>query len=186
MLVSGADVNASSNTGHTCLMAAVYNRHPNVVRELIQRQANINEQRHDGATALHIAGMICHTDIVGILLDNGAYPNIRDNKGYTPLQCASCEGRLDIIRKLISGELDNISRAIMLLQHRVIFQGVSSTALEIACSYGHTDIVAFVQEVLVKLQDDIRNNQSSGTVLCVDNGTDSQWRHRTTGGPWTY
>ena len=87
------------------------------------------------------------------------------------MQWASYVGKLDIIRKLISGELHNISRTIILLQQRVVFQGVSATALEIACSYGHMDIVAFIQEVLVKLQGEIKNNQSSETAIRVDDGT---------------
>jgi len=173
LTAAGADANASSNTGQTCLMAAVYNEHPDVVGELIQRQANVNKQRHDGATALHISCELGHTDIVAILIDGGARLDMRDSKGWMPMQWASYVGKLDIITKLIYGELHNISRSIMLLQHRVVCQGISATAMDIACSYGHVEIVAFVQEVLVKLQDDVRKSQSSGTVTRVDNRTDS-------------
>ena len=174
LLAAGADVNASSNIGQTCLMAAVYNRHADVVRELIQKQANVNLQRRDGASALHVACDVSHADIAEILINNGARLDIRDSKGWMALQWSASVGNVEIVRRLIDRQLlnNNKSYTVMLLQHRVVSQGASATALELACSCGHMDVVALIQEVLVKLQAGIRNNTSS-SVIHAEDGIDS-------------
>lgn len=170
----GADVNASSISGHTCLMAAVYNKHPDIVLEFIRKQANVNKQRHDGAAAMHIACEVGHTEIVGMLLDGGARIDVKDSKGWMPLQRASYAGRVEVFRKLIARARDSsILCTLMLLEHRVIHQGISASALDIACFYGHMDIVELIQDVLLELQGEIRDNQSLGTVCLFDDGTDN-------------
>lgn len=72
--------------GMTLLHWACDRGHPDIVRYLIQNEANINQTDSEGQTALHYACACGHADIARLLLENKADLTIQDSEGETALQ----------------------------------------------------------------------------------------------------
>ena len=99
----GMPVDSVDGVGRTALqLAAMYNE-TDVIRELLQRGADVNKRdRNHGQTALHWSAMNNSTDAIQLLLENGASTTIKDKKGRTPI---------DVARE------NNHQKAVLLLQH---------------------------------------------------------------------
>ena len=84
MLIDSVD-----GVGRTALqLAAMYNE-TDVIRELLQRGADVNKRdRNHGQTALHCSALNNITDTIRLLLENGASTTIKDNEGRTPIDLA--------------------------------------------------------------------------------------------------
>lgn len=63
-------VNTTNRFGHTALHIAAYHNHPQVVRVLLQRGADIHIKDQCGLTALQLAQEAGHRRIVQILAGN--------------------------------------------------------------------------------------------------------------------
>jgi ankyrin repeat protein len=78
LLAHDANVNATEPVQHqTALMWAAAERHPNVVRTLIQAHADLEAHTRKGFTALHFAAREGDQETVRMLLDAGVNVNIR-------------------------------------------------------------------------------------------------------------
>ena len=76
LLGEGVGVNAKNDAGATALMRAAAGLHPDIVRLLIDRGANVNAASDDKRTPLLIAaGIPGAAEVVTILLDHGADPS---------------------------------------------------------------------------------------------------------------
>ncbi len=88
LLAHGADPNLPVNSGNTPIMAASWRR-PNgyldIIRALLQYNADINQQNVNGVTALMIATLHGNSDTVRLLLQRGAKMDLQDMRGYTAL-----------------------------------------------------------------------------------------------------
>ncbi|VDH93472.1 protein phosphatase 1 regulatory subunit 16A [Mytilus galloprovincialis] len=92
------DVVADSSPLHiACLIGAT-----NVVRCLLDHNANINMTKEDGTTPLFYACKKGHTDIVRMLLEKNANVNIYDNCGFTPLTASCLNNNTSIVQLLIN------------------------------------------------------------------------------------
>ncbi len=56
-----------------------------VVKELLERQANVNAATKKGNTALHIASLAGQLEVVELLVKYGANVDCRSQNGFTPL-----------------------------------------------------------------------------------------------------
>jgi len=98
LLENGADVNiAQKGIGDTALyMAAQRPDGLELVRMLIEHNADVNKVCSDGSTPLIIASQMGHTDIVKYLHEDGADVNAKLEGGGTPLHLAAQGGHLKI------------------------------------------------------------------------------------------
>ena len=72
-----------------------------IVKHLLEREANIEAQDQDGVTPLHCASQIGDLEIVKHLLERGANIEAQDQHGGTPLHWASRNGHLEIVKHLL-------------------------------------------------------------------------------------
>ena len=89
-LDSGADINATDESGDSALMLAMYGTHNNLAKELISRNADISTMRNkEGATVLMAAVNSTNAEIVSLLLSKNANIHQRDFEGETVLMYAA-------------------------------------------------------------------------------------------------
>ena len=100
-LEAGADPN-SRDGNWTCLTAAVWNDHSEVVSLLLSHpNINPNDKGLLGSSALHVACFRGSMDSLNILLGvPGLELNERDDNGDTPLMTAAWYGRSEAVRAL--------------------------------------------------------------------------------------
>ncbi len=76
LLSKGADINSvltlEGARGMTSLMMAARNDHPELVKFLVENEADVNLKAKDGSTALSYANEEGYTEIVNYLKENGA------------------------------------------------------------------------------------------------------------------
>lgn len=98
MIDMGADVNVASNRYSTALMAAAKIGHPDIVKLLVSKGANINARNADhNITPLIWAANGGHLSIVKFLLEKGADKNILTNNDYTAARIANENGHYSIV-----------------------------------------------------------------------------------------
>jgi ankyrin repeat protein len=77
-----------------------------IVRLLLQHNADIELPNEEGETPLYWAAAIGELDISQLLLESGADVHSRNKNGWTPLRVASHNGCLDLVRLLINSGAD--------------------------------------------------------------------------------
>jgi ankyrin repeat protein len=77
LLDHGADPN--------CLHSATVGRHKNIVRLLLEYNANVNQKDGNRRTPLHKAVIFGDEDMIRLLINKGADVNAKNNEGETPL-----------------------------------------------------------------------------------------------------
>ena len=130
LLKAGADPNLQLKDGLTPLYVASQLGYTDIVRLLIQANANPNLRfLSDGSSALHIASRRGYSDVVRILLDAKANPNIQADNGSTPLFMASQCGYANIVGLLLAAKANP----------DFFFKG--KVALHVASLIGHSNVV---------------------------------------------
>ena len=84
--------------GVTPLMYAAAGGFPDVVKYLIEKNANVNLKHKSGGSALMEAATAGNTTVVQILLEAKADPFISDDDGVTALMSAAAMGHTEICR----------------------------------------------------------------------------------------
>ncbi|NQU10020.1 ankyrin repeat domain-containing protein, partial [bacterium] len=94
LLAHGADVNQPSSRANRnpVLMNAALAGHGEVVRILVEHQADLEGTDHNGNTALIAAAVRGHTNVVAYLLRRGAQRDAANRHGYTALMFAADRG----------------------------------------------------------------------------------------------
>ncbi len=107
LLSHGADLNAKeTQQEQTALMRAVAEKHPDVVRALIDRGADVRARSKDGFTALLFAGQQGEVASAKMLLAAGADVNERTPKNGTALVVAAASGREQFAISLLENGAD--------------------------------------------------------------------------------
>lgn len=92
------DLETLNPAGENALMLASISGQEALVRQLIERGADINKP---GWTALHYAASGGHDNIVGLLLENHAFVDAESPNGSTPLMLAAQNGSTVTLKLLI-------------------------------------------------------------------------------------
>jgi ankyrin repeat protein len=131
-LKAGMDVNSKEEgSGVTPLMAASAKNHFEIVKALLNQNADMNIRFKDGDTALILAAKGGHIQVVKALLDKGADINAQNNSGATALMYAALNGFEEIVKALLAKNAD------------VNIQGKERgyTALIFAAEKGHIQVI---------------------------------------------
>ena len=100
----GADSHVQGAKMWTPLHSAAYYGNLEIVRKLIEYDADISAEDREGCTALFIASNGLHLKDLGVirlLVERGADVNARAKDGSTPLHEASSHGALEVVRLLL-------------------------------------------------------------------------------------
>jgi len=92
--------------GSTALVMAARCGHPHIVRELLDRGANLGVHTDDGSSVLSHAVSGGDCDVVSMVLGEGAVVDEANEDGVTPLMLAAHYGWCDILEKLCDGGAD--------------------------------------------------------------------------------
>ena len=87
--------------GCTALWVAAAKGHFDVVRLLIEQNAEVDGRTSSNSTPLRAAAFDGHLDIVRCLVENGADVNARNNFNSTPLMVTCYKGHLDVASYLV-------------------------------------------------------------------------------------
>ena len=169
LLKANANPNLHRDDDVTPLYMASQNGYTDIVSLLLKANANPNLHTDDGVTPLIIASQKGHTAIVSLLLKANSNPNLyQKNDGVTPLMAACISSHPEVVQLLLAGEADpNLLNsdgvsALMFACRGGCMQSVELllmysadpslsildvTALDIAASNGHDDIVDLIHAV---------------------------------------
>ena len=115
------------SAARTPLMHAAAFGTPTDVKRLLQEGASVNDCNHMGDTALHEAATYA---------DAGADVNARTQQGITPLMCAAANGKLEVVRLLLSHSADAQLR-----------DDLGDTAADLATQHEYPEIERVLREV---------------------------------------
>ena len=176
LLEKGADVDGQDRQGRTALYCAASDGDRDLVQFLLEKGADIERQDRSGRTALWMAarrGHQNHRSVVELLLENGADVNVRDIAGRSPLHDVVLSGDdsiFEILRRS-GANLDDrtpdgatpLIRAASLGQKHIVqflidagadleaemsYEGLKSTASDVAKKHGHMAVFELLQEAM--------------------------------------
>jgi ankyrin repeat protein len=101
-LMGKVPVDCQDQWGSTALMNSAYMMHMDIVKLLIENEADINKQDSKGITALMEASWNRHLPVVELLVKGKASLNATDERKYTALMQAGEEGHSDVVKYLVS------------------------------------------------------------------------------------
>ena len=119
----------------TALYLACEKGHPEIVRLLVKKGADMDKTGCGMYTPLYMACQKGHLEIVQVLLEMGADIN-KSNGGWTSLDIACVRGHLNVVRFLVEKGADT--------ERADDFSGC--TPLFMACQYGHLDVARLLLE----------------------------------------
>ncbi|KAL7286755.1 hypothetical protein TKK_0018900 [Trichogramma kaykai] len=128
LVKAGADIELGASTP---LMEASQEGHLDIVRYLLELNANVHAQTQTGDTALTYACENGHTDVAELLLGYGADLEHESEGGRTPLMKACRAGHLCTVQFLVNQHA-NVNRQTTSNDH---------TSLSLACAGGHLSVV---------------------------------------------
>ena len=135
---NGAHPRVRGNCEYAPLHAAVYSGNLEMVRILIEYDADVNARDVDGWTPLYVASGSLYLQggsIVRLLLEHGADINVRTKRDQTPLHCASVYGKLEAASLLLENGVDVEAK-----------DNDGDTALQEAAKRGHGEVVELLRE----------------------------------------
>lgn len=123
---------------YTPLHLAVCGEHLDIIRLLIDSDADMTAKDARAKTPLHLAFENKNNKIVDLILS--VYPNVNynpmDNKGLSHFHVACARGNLSVIKQFVRNRVD--------INHQVNFESVfwpGYTALHFACHFRHTKVI---------------------------------------------
>ena len=97
-----------SDDGFPSLGLAIFFKHPELARELIERGADVNAaaQNPQRVAPVHTAATVQDRATMKLLLERGADPNARQQEGFTALHSAASHGGIEMAKLLIQHGAD--------------------------------------------------------------------------------
>ena len=125
-----------SEDGFPPVALAVFFRHPDVARLLIERGADVgavadNAQR---VTPAHAAAAVCDRDSMALLLARGADANARQQGDYRPLHGAASRGDIEMAKLLLAHGAERDAKG-----------ADGLTAADVARKYGHPEFAEWIE-----------------------------------------
>src|SRR5438477_6793928 len=101
-----------SEDGFPALGLAVFFRHPDLARELIERGADVNAAARNPqrVAPVHAAVTVGDFETMRLLLERGANPNARQESGFTALHGAAGHGDVEMAKLLLKHGADAKAR----------------------------------------------------------------------------
>ena len=101
-----------SEDGFPALGLAVFFRHPDLARELIERGADVNAAARNPqrVAPVHSAATVQDHATMRLLLERGADPNARQQLGFTPFHSAASRGDIEMAKLLVEHGADPHAR----------------------------------------------------------------------------
>ncbi|MFL6246912.1 MAG: ankyrin repeat domain-containing protein [Thermoanaerobaculia bacterium] len=89
--------------GHVPLGLAIFFRHPDVARLLIERGADVNvpSENAQRVAPVHAAAAACDRATMRLLLERGADANARQQMDFTPMHGAASRGDIEMAKLLL-------------------------------------------------------------------------------------
>lgn len=129
-VAAGMSLEVQDERGTNALMQALYGRHIDVARLLIDKGADVNGRSKGGSTVLRAAAHAGRLDFVELLLAKGANPDLQDTMGDTALMRAAYRGDSTMAKSLLEKNANPNLR-----------QTDGFTALMAASQWGHAEVV---------------------------------------------
>lgn len=156
----GGDATTDQSLAHqwTALMMATIEGHVQVVRQLIERGADLDAESDEGWTATRFAVSMDEAEILRMLLEAGANPDSRDHQQRTALMQAAAENIQASLKVLLDAGAD------MGMKDRN-----GQTALTIAQNYGHAEIVKLIKQASSACASNEENRMQDDALMSTDN-----------------
>ena len=102
-------INAYSEDGYPVLGLAIFFRHPELARLLIERGADVNAaaKNPQRVAPVHSAATVRDYETMKLLLQRHADPNARQESGFTPLHSAASHGDIEMAKLLLEFSADS-------------------------------------------------------------------------------
>ncbi|CAE7347037.1 kidins220b [Symbiodinium sp. CCMP2592] len=121
------------------LLASCRDGHLEVVRLLLEAEADVNRHDRHLYTPLARASSSGHVEVVDLLLQTKVDKNQAGRTGWTPLSLASADGHAEVVRQLLKAGVDTNAG-----------NRTGRTPLAWACSHGHAEVVRLLLESKVE------------------------------------
>lgn len=121
-------LHSRSADGFPAAGLAIFFKHPELARWLIEQGADVNAAAENAqrVAPVHAAAAVCDRDTMRLLLERGADPNAKQQMDYTPLHGAASRGDVEMARLLLAHGADRNAKA-----------ADGMTPAEVAAKYGH-------------------------------------------------
>ena len=106
-------LDTKSADGYPPVGLAIFFRHPEVAKFLIERGADVNAaaDNQQRVAPLHAAAAVNDRDTMKLLLERGADPNARQQMDYTALHGAASRGDVEMAKMLLAHGADAAARS---------------------------------------------------------------------------
>ena len=152
LLQQGANINCEAGNiddregRQTPLSIAVTVGHEQMVRKLLENDADIQWQDEGSRTPLSLAAKNNYATIVGLLLDKKANFETRDCNGQTPLSVAAQKGHSEVVGVLLEKKADPDA-------HGPLSRTPLSLVAEKGRSLGHREVAQLLLEKEAKIEE---------------------------------
>jgi ankyrin repeat protein len=129
-------LHARSADGYPAAGLAIFFKHPELARWLIERGADVNAaaENVNRVAPIHAAAAVCDRETMRLLLERGADPNAKQQLDYTALHGAASRGDVEMAKTLLA--------------HGAVKDAKGTdgmTPADVAAKYGHPQFAEWIR-----------------------------------------